>query len=48
MLFIICIGEVNLNLRQTPFEQMQPSSWNIAYTYDQLGKSKALNDSNIT
>ena len=24
---------------------MQHSSWNIAHTYDQLGKNKALNES---
>ena len=30
---ILCISEAYLNLRQAPFEQMQHSSWNIAYTY---------------
>ena len=30
VLFILCIGEVNLNLRQASREQMQHSNWNIA------------------
>ena len=39
VLFILCIGEINLNLRQEPLEQMYHSNLNIAYTYDQLRKS---------
>ena len=39
VLFILCIGEINLNLRQEPLEQVHHSNLNIAYTYEQLRKS---------
>ena len=45
VLFILCIGEINLNLRQVPLEQVHHSNLNIAYTYDQLRKSKACKES---